>query len=246
MNEIILPDVGIKRGIKSGRIPREGYQRSAIINGPLSGKLDADPDFQKCMVLAKGRTLVTPQRIKNLYLLIRSFMPHLPKGDIFEFGSYKGGSALFMAQAAKTHLPGTTVYALDTFEGMPPTDNTIDVHSAGNFKDTSYDEIMTAKAAHGLDNLVIVKGLFEDTAPGLLDGSRKVALCHIDCDIKSAVAFSYEICKPHMVTGGYYALDDTLSPNCLGATEAMEELLIQRDGKLSEQIFPHHVFREGL
>jgi len=91
-----------------------------------------------------------------------------------------------------------------------------------------------------------VKGLFEETAPALLAASPGVALSHIDCDIKSAVVFSYKACKPKMVTGGYYVFDDSVAPSCLGATEAVEEAVIQGDGLLSEQIYPHHVFRAGL
>lgn len=32
--------------------------------------------------------------------------------------------------------------------------------------------------------------------------------------------------------------------DCLGAAEAMEDLLIRRDGLNSEQVFPHYVFRQ--
>ena len=74
----------------------------------------------------------------------------------------------------------------------------------------------------------------------------QIALAHIDCDIYSAVAYSYDVVKPRMAAGGYIALDDACFSSCLGATEAVEELLIRRDGLHSEQIYPHFVFRAGL
>ena len=46
-----------------------------------------------------------------------------------------------------------------------------------------------------------------------------------------------------MVPGGYLAFDDATVSSCLGATEAVESLLIRRDGLNAEQIWPHFVFR---
>ena len=70
-----------------------------------------------------------------------------------------------------------------------------------------------------------------------------IALAHIDCDIYSAVAFSYDAVRGYMVEGGYLAFDDAIYSSCLGATEAVEELAIRRDGLNCEQVFPHFVFR---
>ena len=43
--------------------------------------------------------------------------------------------------------------------------------------------------------------------------------------------------------GGYVVFDDATVSSCIGATEAVEDLLIRRDGLNSEQIYPHFVFR---
>ena len=37
--------------------------------------------------------------------------------------------------------------------------------------------------------------------------------------------------------------DDATTPTCIGATEAVEDLVVRRDGLSSEQIYPHYVFR---
>jgi hypothetical protein len=68
-------------------------------------------------------------------------------------------------------------------------------------------------------------------------------LVHIDCDIYSAVKYSYQVCKPFMVPMGYYVFDDATSGTCIGATEAVEECVIREDRLHAEQIFPHFVFR---
>jgi hypothetical protein len=38
-------------------------------------------------------------------------------------------------------------------------------------------------------------------------------------------------------------LDDPVTASCLGALEAMEAYMIQRDGLHAEQVYPHPVFR---
>ena len=77
----------------------------------------------------------------------------------------------------------------------------------------------------------------------MLRQAGTIALAHIDCDIYESVSYAYETCKPHIVENGYIVFDDSTTSSCLGATEAVEKLVIARDGLLSEQIYPHHVFR---
>jgi hypothetical protein len=138
------------------------------------------------------------------------------------------------------------VYAFDTFAGMPETDADIDAHRAGDFKEVNYEELQDYIAEIGLANLKLVRGLFDETAPGALPAVGTIRLTHIDCDIRSAIAYSYDASRPYMVPGGYIVLDDALFSSCLGATEVVEDLMIRRDGLNSEQIYPHYVFRAPL
>jgi hypothetical protein len=177
---------------------------------------------------------------------MKYFLPNIPFGHLVEFGSYKGGQAIFMSHVAKAILPGVKIYSLDTFKGLPITDKNIDLHTMDDFNDVDLAEIKKYCESLGLDNLEFVQGLFEDTAPALLSTIHTVGLAHIDCDIKSSCSFAYDAVKPYMVNGGYIIFDDALYSSCLGATETVEELLIQRDNKYCEQIFPHLVFRHNL
>jgi len=151
-----------------------------------------------------------------------------------------------MARVLKRLGSKARVFAFDTFAGMPMTDATIDAHGAGDFGDVDVDEVRRAIADADLDNLELVPGLFEQTAASALLRIGPVALAHLDSDIYSAIAVSYDAVKQNMVTGGYYVLDDATAPSCLGATEAVEHLVILRDGMHAEQIFPQFVFRAGL
>jgi hypothetical protein len=242
-----LPIAPVAPGLVRGRSVYDGYQRGwGLAHTDLRAKIQADLDYLRGTELAIYRTAIEPDRLMNLFMLIKFFLPRLPFGHIFEFGTYKAGTALFMASIAAKFAPGAVVYALDTFEGMPATDKTVDAHGPGNFGDTSLEAVEAARAEAGLTNLRFVKGVFSHTAETTLAKAGAVALAHIDCDLYEPVAFCYRALKPYMVRGGYYVFDDANAPSCVGATQAVEESVIQQDRLLSEQVFPHYVFRAGI
>lgn len=161
-----------------------------------------------------------------------------------EFGSFRGGSAIFMASVLRDLGRRSKVYALDTYAGMPATDATRDMHAEGQFADCDYAGFRSSIAAHGLgDHLVTVRGRFEDTLPGLLAGGARFALAHVDCDIYTGVRYAVQEVKPALLPEGYIVFDDPLHASCLGAFDAVAETLIQDDELLPEQVYPHLVFR---
>jgi hypothetical protein len=240
-----LPEFrGVTKGIRRGRNVYEGYQRGwGLQFGNLRKQVLCDPLYKQANAAARGRIIMSEEKRMNIFLLLRFFLGGLPMGDIVEYGSYRGGSAIFMAYLVKRLYPGMKVFSLDTFEGMPATDKDVDAHSAGDFRDVDLDKLQARVAELGLDNLILVKGLFENTNEAVMAQANKIRLAHIDCDIAPAVKFSYEGVCPFMVHGGYFVFDDATVSSCIGATEVVEDLLIRRDGLNSEQIWPHFVFR---
>jgi len=247
IKQLEIPDLpmlpGMKNRVRRGRNAYEGYQRGAGIIGGLRGLIARDPDYIEALSLAADRSILAPDKLCNLFLIIKFYLPKLEFGHVIEFGSFRGGSAFFIASLAKKFLPGTMVYSLDTFEGMPATDKSIDAHNAQDFATTSLQEIEEAKTKLGLDNVHFVRGLFSSTADDVLRTAQRIRLAHIDCDIYESVRYAYSVIKPYMVPTGYYVFDDSTEPTCIGATEVVEDIVIRRDGLLSEQVFPHHVFR---
>jgi len=236
-------------GWRKGRSPRDGYARAwGLEYGGLRDAVRADPIYVAALSLAAGRTIQASDCRMNLFLLLKYFLPQLvPQsgpGSIVEFGSYRGGSAIFLAAVCARLNLDARVFGLDTFTGMPPTDKSIDAHFAGNFSDVDLAELRSHVAACGLaQRLEFIQGVFPDTAPRVLESVPPVLVAHIDCDAYAAVAYAWEIVKPRMAPGGYVVFDDAQSAGCLGATEAVEEFLIRRDGLHCEQIWPHFVFR---
>lgn len=230
--------------MRNQRNIKHGYARGwGIQFGDLKEKTLNDPLYKQAVSLITGRSVVSEDNRINLFLIIRDYLKDIPAGDIIEFGSYKGGIAIFMAHIARQLHPKMKVYSLDTFAGMPETDSAIDAHNKGDFADVDLDELRRYAEGLGLSNLEFVKGPFEETAESVLARTSGVALAHVDCDIYSSVAYSYDVVKQRMVDGGYIVFDDALYSSCLGATEAVEDLAIRRDGLNCEQIFPHFVFR---
>ena len=240
-----LPEVaGVAPGFRKGRSVLEGYQRGwGLRFTPLRNAVLADPVYQEAAALAAGRTILDEDHRLNLFLILRFHLARLASGHIVEFGAYRGGNAIFMAAVVARLHPGTKVYALDTFAGMPPTDKAIDAHNVGDFADVDLPELRRYVADVGLRNLELHQGPFAEVAPAVLRAAGRIRLAHIDCDIYSAVAYCYDVAKPYMLDGGYLVFDDATVASCLGATEAVEDLVIRRDGLNSEQIWPQFVFR---
>ncbi len=240
-----LPPVNVRSEIARGRNLYEGYQRGLALAIPaVAEKLKMDLDLQEALELANGRSIVIENNLVNIFMLIKLHIPKLSFGHIVEFGSFKGGSAIFMASLAQKFLPNVQVLAFDTFTGMPPTDKAVDLHNTGDFQGVDLPELRQYVEDIGLRNLHFIQGRFEDTAAPAVKELEGIVLCHIDCDIRSAIQSAYDTTRPQMVPGGYWVFDDPLQPTCLGAMEAVEDLLIKRDGLNAEQVWPHLVFRQ--
>ena len=229
---------------RDGRNLRDGYTRACGIQfGNVRQLCEANALYQRAYALAKSRTVLMPANFMNLFLIVALGLRKLPPGDIVEFGSYQGGSAIFLAIVAAALFPGTKVYAFDSFAGMPEIDTSRDMHRPGHFNDASDTALIRYCSEIGVTNLVPVKGFFSETIPSALPKIGPVRLAHIDCDLYQSVAESYDGVKPFMVPGGYIVFDDPLLSSCLGAFEAVEELVIRRDGLHAEQASPHLVYR---
>lgn len=83
--------------------------------GDLRRRIAEDPLYPDALALATGRTVQCEENRMNLYLIVRHFLGALPFGHIVEFGSYREGSAIFMAKLCTVLHPGMQVYASDAF-----------------------------------------------------------------------------------------------------------------------------------
>lgn len=233
------PDIDAGRNIRSGHLRGWGLEF-----GGLATEIDSDPLFQRSLALSRLRgSLLTEPKLQNLFLIIRYCLDD-GDGDILEFGSYKGGSAVFMGNVLKELGRKTRVFALDSYGGMPETDPVRDLHQKGDFIDAQFDDLCGFLAEHDLADIVVpVKGRFEDTFSRVADQLERTSLVHVDCDIYSGVKFSISAAKSTLQRAGYLVFDDALHGSCLGAMQAIEEDLYHAEKLAAEQVYPHLVFR---
>lgn len=228
-----------------GRWPAHGYVRGwGLEHGDLAQRIAEHPLYVQALEATQGRSIMVEHRLMNLFLIIACFFDTLDDHNIVEFGSYRGGSALFMAFLLKQLYPEASFFAYDTFEGMPSVDIAVDRHIEGDFPDTDLGGLYLARAAANLDRLHLIPGRVEETFPAFIPPDMRFGLAHFDMDIYEPTVFAQDAVWTRMTRNGYYVYDDATTSGCLGVTQAAEELILARRLH-SEQIYPHLVFRVG-
>ncbi len=140
------------------------------------------------------------------------------EGEVWECGSYKGGSALHLAAHCRELGLERSVRLFDTFAGMPH-QGEHDIHKVGSFGDTSFESVWTLFGDY--PNVVIEQGVIPATFKGLEDA--RIAVAHIDVDQYQSVLDSLAFIFPRMPIGGWIILDDYNCGSCPGAKIATTE-----------------------
>lgn len=233
--------------MKDGRDVRSGHLRGwALEYADIQKQLiEPDPHWIKASGLARKRgTLMSEVKMANLFLIIKYALRGVEPLNIIEFGSYRGGGAVFFSALLEVLGRPGTVHALDTFGGMPATNPDMDLHGEGDFNDCDLPGLRKFLAAEGLAHRVeLHQGLFVETLPGIEAAGTKFGLMHCDCDIYEGVLYSCERHVKFMLPEGFLVFDDPLHGSCLGAFAAIEEVLISNMGLRAEQVFPQLVYR---
>jgi hypothetical protein len=161
---------------------------------------------------------------------------------IAEVGSYKGGSAYFIAQSFKSLLgKEIMMYAIDTFEGHPDKLTVYDIFQEnGKFSDTNYDEVLKYLCA--FYEVDIIRGEFSEVIKGIPDA--RYGFVHIDVDTYKSTLKCLEYYGEKLVHNGIILVDDYGSPTCLGVKKAVNDYLRESQrkhtvcsGMLTKQVF---------
>lgn len=188
---------------------------------PLWRRLTFAWEFSTRYYGLQGKTKLWVQKIMSLlWYLIQSAAID---GAMAELGVYKGGTAKLMADVA----PLKKLFLFDTFDGMPP-EQLIDKHKAGDFADTSVEEVSQFLGER--PNVDFRKGFFPETATGLED--EHFSFVHIDGDLYQSTLDSLIFFYPRMTPGGVIVFDDYEWPDCPGVKQAMDEYLADKPEKV--------------
>ena len=180
------------------------------------------------LVLAQGRTKLRQDRLWILWQAAHN-TSHLGHAAA-EVGTYRGGSAYFLALAYQILLGREVpLDAIDTFEGHPRnklSDHDPPSHKGpGAFARTSYEEVVGY--LHQFEQTVVHKGELTAIANDLPD--RTYQLVHLDVDLYESTKDCLAYFTGRLAPGGVIVLDDYDAPNCPGVRLAAEEFLSGND-----------------
>ena len=147
-------------------------------------------------------------------------------GHVAEVGTYRGGSAYFIAASFVKRLGHEVpMDVIDTFEGHPAeklseTDSAI--HSDGSkFLSTSYESVVDYLSP--FEHLTVRRGEFSAVAARLPE--RTYRLVHVDVDLYVPALDCLRYFGPRLVRGGIVLLDDYGAAACPGIRQAADEYL---------------------
>jgi O-methyltransferase len=182
-------------------------------------------DYRRSPLIEKSarrildRKLVPLNSKVNWRVLEQAYRNVIPfEGEVWEAGVFQGVTALVLANCIRDYGPSDTVLRLfDTYEGMPDVDRERDLHSKGDFSNTSLARVQEL-VGDGL-NVVFHEGIIPSTFAGL--ETSRVKLVHIDLDLYQPILDTLEFCYPRMERG-IFIFDDYGTPTCPGALEAVD------------------------
>lgn len=125
-----------------------------------------------------------------------------------------------------TRYQGNQLHLFDTFEGMPETDERLDIHADGDFADCSLERVEERVRNFGTGLVELHQGLIPETFSGL--ESHRIAFAHIDVDIFRSVQDCCEFIYPRLVPGGFMVFDDYGFESCPGTRRAVDDYFVHR------------------
>tara|TARA_Y100001978_G_C23605241_1_gene390805 strand:+ start:158 stop:880 length:723 start_codon:yes stop_codon:yes gene_type:complete len=186
---------------------------------------------------------------KNFELLKRSLK--IP-GDIFEFGTWRGATAIFFAKILDEIEPQSNrkIFVFDNFSGLPePTD--LDSEYAktqiGKYKGDkkSMEYIIDAfELNHRLeliegDALTTIPSFFEDNKPYL------VSMAYFDFDLYEPTKIAWNFIKKYILEGSILVFDEGLDRDrWSGEFKVIEEIMNDPEFKNKLLIEPNKLSRQ--
>ncbi|MBI5928577.1 MAG: class I SAM-dependent methyltransferase [Chloroflexi bacterium] len=187
-----------------------------------------------CPVIKEGRTLLGYDRLYVLWQAVKntSSLQQITA----ELGSYRGGSAYFLATALKVlNNSERPVHIFDTFKGHPDTDvyRKEMSHKPGLFSDTDYESVK--QYLSDFQHLHIHQGDIYDTLKDLPE--MNYGLVHLDVDVFETTLDCLRYFGQRLVSKGMMVLDDYRSPNCPGIAHAIDIFLAEQAGHFESWFF---------
>jgi O-methyltransferase len=171
------------------------------------------------------RTLLGFDRLHVLWQAARNAAP-LGLAAL-EVGSFRGGSAYFLASALREWSGATPeLHVVDTFSGHDAADvsESEPHHPAGHFSDTSAEDVARYLSVH--EGVRVHAAHFPDGADRL-PGDIRLGLVHLDVDLHQPTLASLRWFAPRLTSGAVVVVDDYGAEKCPGVRRALDEFLAE-------------------
>jgi O-methyltransferase len=164
-----------------------------------------------------AETMVGLARLANVRDLTVAALADGVPGDLVETGVWRGGTAIYLrAILAALGDAGRTVWACDSFEGLPeadaeryPVDVPLRLHEHRELA-VGVHRVMANFARYGLldDQVRFVPGWFRDTLPKLAADLDAIAVLRLDGDMYESTIDALTHLEPLVAPGGFVIVDD--------------------------------------
>jgi O-methyltransferase len=160
-------------------------------------------------------TMVGAKRLDNLHHCVFTVLKDGIPGDFIETGIWRGGSVILMRAILKAHgVTDRTVFAADSFEGLPKPDagsypaDRGDRHWTCKELAVSLEQVRANLDRYGLldDQVQFLKGWFKDTLPEA--PIERLAVARLDGDMYESTMTAIETLYPKLQPGGFLIVDD--------------------------------------
>ncbi len=151
------------------------------------------------------------------------------KGDVLECGIGRGNNSLQMGAWLQDLQADKKIWACDTFEGLPYTDEesshiTSDLKK-GECIHRKYKEFQFERNKQNLRKYVMpVKGLIEETLPGRLS-DRVFCFVWLDVDLYKPTLFAWEWLQDKMTAGSIIGIHDYKYWRCPGIDDMVDNII---------------------
>lgn len=194
------------------------------------GTIRTAPELRNVTELS--HTMIGRKRLENVQLCVESVLADCIKGDFIETGIWRGGTCIFMRAILMAYgVTDRTVWAADSFEGVPPPtwpeDKGFDISSrVFPILAVSLDEVKELFLRYDLldENVKFLKGWFKDTlktAP-----IERLAILRLDGDLYESTMDALVPLYDKVESGGFVIVDDYGS--CPPCKRAIDDFRLQR------------------
>jgi O-methyltransferase len=145
-----------------------------------------------------------PHTRAHLYDCLKAAAANGRKGAIVELGSFKGGTSVWLAKAARSlGLKESHVIAFDAWQGFPPRRSLLDLYEHPRCVFSDIDAVRAYTAPYGVE---LVAGDIYETAPRRLR-DEPILLAFVDTDNYSGTKVALETILPNLSSGGAIVFD---------------------------------------